>query len=69
MSEIGFIKLGGVHVKATHKHDNLNILLTIQYEDTILDLKRKIGERIGSTEKRFSGLTNLRASSINKKNS
>ena len=68
MSEIGFIKLGGVHVKATHKHDNLNILLTIQYEDTILDLKRKIGERIGSTEKRFSGLTNLRASSINKKN-
>ena len=29
VSEIGFIKLGGVHVKATHKHDNLNILLTV----------------------------------------
>ena len=32
-------------------------------------MKRKIGERIGSTEKRFSGLTRLRASSLNKKNS
>ncbi len=69
VSEIGFIKLGGTHVKATHKHENLNILLTVQYQDTILDLKKKIGERIEQTEKRFNNLTNLRASYLNKKGS
>ena len=56
-------------MKATHKHDNINILLTVQYSDTILDLKKKIGQRIEQTEKRFNNLTNLRASSLNKKNS
>ena len=67
MSEIGYIQLGGMHVKAVHRHENINILVTVQYQDTILELRRKIGERIASTEKRFFNLTNLKACSLSKK--
>ena len=57
-----------MHIKASQEKDDLkSILLDVNENETILELKKQIGEKIESAYELYRGLRNLQASKIWKK--
>lgn len=61
LDENGYLNKGQMHVKATLESDHhKSFLLQIHNKDeTIATLKKKIGEKMGSTYDMYKGLRNL----------
>ena len=69
LDDNGYLNKGQMHIKATLESDtHKSFLLQINNKDeTIATLKKKIGEKMGSTYEMYKGLRNLQASKIVRK--
>lgn len=69
LDDNGYLNKGMMHIKATLESDtHKSFLLQIHNKDeTISTLKKKIGEKMGSTYEMYKGLRNLQANKIVRK--
>ncbi len=67
MDKDGRFNKGKKHIKATLDTDHLkSVLIEINDTDTILNLKKKIGEKFESHFELYTGLTKVSASKVMK---
>lgn len=68
MDQRGYFNKGQIHIKATLESDEAkSILLQVSDKDTILVLKRKIGETMESNFELYRNLRNVQATTILKR--